>query len=87
MTDFDKWLTTEPETRCDDCDKLIVDDFVEDEDYGRIFCDDQCKADYEQSKAEADHDRYMERFYGGDSPVTEREQYIAAWKQKRGLTR
>lgn len=85
MTDFDKWLTTEPDTRCDDCDKVLTDDFVEDVDYGRIFCNDQCKADYEVGRAEAAYERSLADFYGGDSPVTEHEKYLQAWQEKRSL--
>lgn len=87
MTPYDRWLTTEPDTRCDDCDKVLTDDFVEDADYGRVFCNDQCKADYETSRAEAAYERSLERFYGGDGPTTQQEQYEQAWKEKRERSR
>lgn len=87
MTDFDRWLTNEPDLRCDDCDKVLTDDFVEDVDYGRVFCNDQCKADYEVGRAEAAYERSLERFYGSDRPVTVQEQYDAAWREKRERSR
>lgn len=87
MTDFDKWLTNEPDARCEQCNKVLVDDIFEDLENDRIFCTPECKGAYESDAAEAAYDRYLDNYYGGDSPVTEREQYEAAWKEGRDLTR
>ena len=92
--DLDRWLTTppEPDDRCDSCGETVPEDYVDDVDADRIFCNDQCKADYETGRvedeirrSEAAYERSLERFYGGDTPTTDREIQMDTWRQKRGL--
>jgi len=85
MTDFDKWLTNEPDARCEQCNKVLVDDFYEDLENDRIFCDLRCQAEYEQDKAERSYESYLDNYYGGEGPVTQQERYEQAWREKRGL--
>ena len=87
MTDFDKWLTNEPDARCDNCNKVLTDDFVEDEDRGYIFCDLRCREEEVQQRVERAYERSLDRYYGDDAPQTEKERYEAAWRENREVSR
>lgn len=39
-----------------------------------------------QDRAEARHERMLERYYGGDGPLPLAEQLERAWKQNHGRT-
>jgi hypothetical protein len=69
---------------CDHCEEPLGDDHFEDIDTGRDYCDLTCKAADEQDRAEAAHEAYLSRFYGGEI-VTQEEQYRKAWEDKRKM--
>jgi len=87
MTDFDKWISSEPDERCDNCNKIILDEFVGDEDRGYIFCDERCKEEEASRRAERAYERSLDRYYGDDAPLTERERYEAAWRENKEVSR
>jgi hypothetical protein len=70
---------------CDHCDEPVnPQDFIEDVDTGRDFCDPQCKGSNEQNRAEAANESFIERFYGGEI-FTEGERLREAWEIKRKM--
>jgi len=70
---------------CCHCEeKIRSDDYIEDLDYGNVYCNLQCKGAEEQNKAEAAWESYLGRFYGGEV-VTQEEQYRKAWEDKRKM--
>lgn len=44
-----------------------------------------CVEDFEQSEAERAHERWVESYYGGDSPCTDDERYEAAAAERRRM--
>jgi hypothetical protein len=80
---YHEWLDEQP--KCRQCGTLWDEKSgIYDEEYDRYFCDQSCVENFEQDQAEAANERYLESFYGGDRPVTERERHVQAWQQKRG---
>lgn len=39
--------------------------------------------DCEQAASERNWERWLESYYGGDQPVTDRERYVKAWRDKQ----
>ena len=63
---------------CEECGKRpATDDYEE-------LCE-ECEREREIAQAEAAYERYLERSYGDDKPVTLDEQHQAAWEEKRRL--
>jgi hypothetical protein len=71
------------QTTCHACDHLFVygaEAILVDYEY---FCDERCLAEHGQCQAEMAHERYLNRFYGGEV-ATQQEQYVQAWRDKEG---
>jgi hypothetical protein len=68
---------------CECCGVELGQDLLECPDTGNTFCGLSCRAEYEQSRAEAAWERYLDRYYGGEIK-TEREQYVELWHEKQG---
>lgn len=69
---------------CDNCEECVPDDHIDDVDTGRAFCDEGCKASYEQSEAENAWESYLSRYYGGEI-VTQEERYRTDLEAKRRM--
>lgn len=66
--------------RCPECNRRVPAE--RDNGYdGDDFCSDQCEENYNERAAE----RALESYYGGDGPMTAREQQIHDWMEKRRI--